>query len=205
MAEVFQTFTVYAQTHIELAPYCIFGLLLLAGFNVPVSEDAMLFLSAILAKQNPHLVYHFFIAVYAGAYISDLICYALGRFLGPKLKNIKWFSSMINDQQIAKMNNYYNRYGIWTLVLGRFIPFGVRNLLFLTAGMAKMNAIKFSLSDLVAATISCSLFFYLYFTYGEAVIELVKKGNYVIFAIALIGVIFFLVNRKRKSYRGKTS
>ena len=52
MEELLTQFEQFAQTHIHLAPFAIFGLLLLAGLNIPVSEDAMLFLSAILATQH---------------------------------------------------------------------------------------------------------------------------------------------------------
>jgi len=58
----------YIQNHIEYAPIIIFSALLLAGLNIPVSEDGMLFISASLAAKNPHMLANLFIAVYLGAY-----------------------------------------------------------------------------------------------------------------------------------------
>ena len=82
----------------------------------------------------------------------------------------------------------------------RFIPFGVRNGLFLTAGLTKMNFIKFALADLAACTISCTLFFNLYYKFGESVIEYVKKGNIVLFSFFLIGILtYFLKKKKHRS------
>ena len=46
----------YAQQNADIAPWLIFGLLLLAGLNIPVSEDGMLFVSALLATQRPDLL-----------------------------------------------------------------------------------------------------------------------------------------------------
>jgi membrane protein DedA with SNARE-associated domain len=89
-----------------------------------------------------------------------------------------------------------------TLIVGRFIPFGVRNALFITAGLGKMNAIKFAVSDFIACTISCTFFFWLYFTYGESVIDIVKRGNiilFTIFAAALAGWFVHKKIRERKS------
>lgn len=189
----------YIYANANNAPYIIFGLLLLAGFNIPVSEDIMLFTSALLAVKNPDLLYPLFFAVFAGAYISDVICYGfMGRFLGEKIFKIKFFKSMAPPEKIEQVNKFYAKYGIITLILGRFIPFGVRNALFLTAGLGKMNAVKFCVADFIACTISCLSFFALYYTFGESVIEYVKKFNVIIFSVAIIvGLIFFLKNRKK--------
>lgn len=186
--------------NVAMAPYMIFGLLFLAGFNIPVSEDVMLFVSAILAAKNPEYTIALFSAVFAGAYISDLICYAfMGRFLGNKIFKIKFFASMASPEKIQKVTNFYEKYGILTLLVGRFIPFGVRNALFLTAGLGKMNALKFAISDLIACTISCVSFFSLYYYFGETVIEYVKKGNIILFSVAcVIVVVLFLKKRRAK-------
>jgi len=188
----------YIQANVHIAPWLIFGLLLLAGFNIPISEDGMLFISALLAAKNPDYLVPLFLGVYAGAYFSDLICYSLGRFLGPKLFEFKLFKNMVSKERVSKIHNFYEKYGIATLIIGRFIPFGVRNGLFLTAGFGKMNFVKFALSDLLAATISCTVYFTLYYKMGDAVIEAVKKGNIFLFSLALIVVIVFLVKKKKK-------
>lgn len=186
------------QQNVEFAPWIIFFALLFAGLNLPVSEDVMLFISALLAARNPEYATSLFIGVYAGAYFSDLISYTLGRFLGPKLWNIKFFAKMVSQEQVSKIHSFYDKYGVLTLILGRFIPFGVRNGLFLTAGLGRMNFIRFALSDLLACSISCSAFFALYYFMGETVIEYVKKGNIILFSIAIIAASFFFFKRKKK-------
>lgn len=189
---------IYVQNHIEYAPYIIFGLLLLAGFNIPVSEDGMLFISALIASHNPAYLPHLFIAVFMGAYLSDLICYGLGRIVGPKLLHIRFFSSIATQERIDKIHDYYQRYGVITLIFGRFVPFGVRNGLFLTAGLGQMNLIKFALSDLVACTISTTTFFTLYYNYGDKVIDAIQKTNAVIF-VAALGIAAYFYFRRNKT------
>lgn len=189
---------IFIQSNVQYAHWIIFGSLLLAGLNIPVSEDAMLFISALLASKNPELKYQLFFGVFAGAYLSDVICYWLGRTLGPKIWNIKFFSKMISPEKVEKLSSFYKKFGVTTLLIGRFIPFGVRNGLFLTAGLSKMNFFKFALSDLIACTISCTLFFNLYFNYGEVVIEYVKKGNIILFStLLLIATIWFIFKKKK--------
>jgi membrane protein DedA with SNARE-associated domain len=186
------------QANIEFAPWIIFGMLLLAGFNIPVSEDGMIFISAVLASTHPGTRLSFFLAVYAGAYFSDLICYWLGRLLGPKLFKIRLFANMASPEKIEKVGTYFERYGILTLIVGRFIPFGVRNAMFLTAGLSKMDFVKFALADLLACTISVATYFYLYYQYGEAVIDSIKEANIVIFVIALLAAAGYWVYRRQQ-------
>ena len=188
----------FIQSNVAMAPWLIFGLLLLAGFNLPVSEDAMIFISAVIAKQNPELTIPLFLAVYLGAYFSELICFALGWFLGPKILKVKMFSNIVTAKRRVKIHSYYEKYGIITLILGRFIPFGVRNGLFLTAGLGKMNPLKFCLSDLLACTISCLIFFTLYYQFGTQVVDYVKKGNLFIFGTAAVVILILLFLKKKK-------
>ena len=199
--EMLQDF-IYANA--TMAPFIIFGVLLLAGFNLPVSEDLMLFLSGILAAKNPELKYQLFTGVFLGAYFSDLICYSvMGRYLGQKIFKIKFFASMVSQEKIDRVTSFYEKYGIATLIVGRFIPFGVRNALFFTAGLGKMNALKFAISDFIACIISCVSFFYLYFTFGETVIAYVKKGNMVIFSVFALAVVGFFVKKKMDERKAK--
>jgi len=189
----------FIQENAANAHFIIFGLLLLAGFNIPVSEDGMLFISALIATKYPQNFYLLFFGVYLGAYLSDLICYGLGRKLGPQIWKIKFFAKMVSPEKVEQLSGFYEKYGVFTLIFGRFIPFGIRNGLFLTAGLSKMNFIKFALSDLIACTISCTLFFNLYYRFGETVIEYVKKGNIVLFSVFLLGVLIYFIKKKKAS------
>ena len=181
----------FIQSNVQYAPYIIFGLLLLAGFNLPVSEDVMLFISATLAASYPDNLIPLFIGVFLGAFFSDLICFTIGRIFGATLFEKDGFlTRFISQEKIRKIEVFYDKHGIITLILGRFIPFGVRNGLFLAAGIGKMSYLKFSLSDLLACTISSVFFFTLYYKVGKPVLEYVQKGNIVIFSIAVVVVLF---------------
>ena len=189
----------YIHQYMEYSPFIIFFALCLAGLNLPVSEDLMLFISAILASQRPDYLVPLFVAVYSGAYVSDLIAYGLGRVLGDQLEKFRFLKKMASPDKINKIKSFYDTYGMITLIIGRFIPFGVRNALFITAGISKMNFIKFALADLLAATMTTVSFFYLYHTYGESIIHLVKKANIVFAIIVFISILICWRVYKKKS------
>ena len=198
----------FIHAHVAEAPYLIFGLLLLAGFGLPISEDVMLLASALLAAKNPDQLAPLFTGVFLGAWFSDLICYAfLGRYLGNKVFQIKFFSKLVNQKHIQKVGQFYQQYGVVVLLVGRFIPFGVRNALFFTAGLSKMNAWKFALADLLACLLSCSTYFTLYYTFGERAVDAVQKGNRVLLLLLPLALLvwWFYYRRARMHQVSATS
>ena len=188
----------FIQQNVQYAPYIVFGALLLAGLNIPVSEDAMLFVCGVLAAKYPDMLISLFVAVYFGAYFSDLICFGLGKFLKDRIWNVKLFARFVSRDKINQVTSFYERYGVRTLIFGRFVPFGVRNALFLSAGIGDMATRYFALADLLAVTISVSIYFWLYYTFGEAVLNAIAQANVVIFAI-FIGVVGIVLMRKKRA------
>lgn len=202
MEEVIHQSLEFANTHIALAPWIIFGLLLLAGLNIPISEDLMNFTTGFLASQNPDYLYQLYFALVMGAYWSDVIAYSLGRFVGPSLFRIKWFSKMVTPDRLDQINHFFNRYGMITLILGRFVP-GIRNPLFMSCGLSRMNMPKFMIADFIAALLSVSCYFYLYYTFGEAIKESVQRANIAILIVAAVVVTILFVRKKVKDKRLK--
>lgn len=196
--------------HAPYAHWIIFSALMLAGINVPISEDLMIIFSAIIAATIvPENTFKLFTAVFLGCYISDWVCYWIGRKLGPKLWNIRWFAKTFDQKRLSQIQNYYEKYGFKTLLFGRFIPFGVRNGLFLAAGLGKMHFGKFLLSDGIACLCSNTTLFLLAY-YGsrnyEALIASLKTFNLFLFGafvVSLIGLIWYKKRKKLQTLREK--
>lgn len=187
--------------HAQYAHWIVFGALMLAGINVPISEDLMIIFSAVLAATViPENTYKLFLGVFLGAYLSDWVCYWIGRHFGPKLWTIRWFAKTFDPQKIDQLQRYYEKYGFLTLLIGRFIPFGVRNALFLTAGLGKMHFGKFLLSDGIACILSNTILFYLAYTVGknyEVLLSSLKTFNLFLFSFFSLLVLVLLWVRKR--------
>ena len=199
--ELIESVRQFAMANVHIAPLVIFGILLLAGFNLPISEDLMVFISAILAVQNPQYTVFLFIGVFLGAYGSDVISYWLGRLLGPSLFRIKLFNRVVKKEKLHKMALFFNKYGMAVLIVGRLIPFGVRNAMFITAGLGKSHFGKFAVADLFASLITVSCYFTLFYQFGEQMIAIVKKSNIVIFGLFIASCLGFYVHKKWQSRR----
>lgn len=187
----------YIQQNIAMAPFVIFFLFCLAGVNVPISEDGLIFAAAVLASKNPEHSIPIFSSVIVGAYVSDIFAYWVGRLLGPKLFEIKFFSKMVTRERFDKVSRFYARFGITTLIIGRFIPFGVRNALYMTAGIGRMRMPIFLVANIIAVSMTCSTYFYLYYRYGEDVIKQVQRFGVTAFLLAVFALLIYLWRKYR--------
>lgn len=195
----------FIQDNLTYAPIVIFLLLCLAGFNLPVSEDALLFFAGVLASQNPEHTIPLFLGIFLGAFVSDIIAYWVGRLAGPRLYDLPVISRFVNPERVDKVKRFYIRYGVVTLIVGRFIPFGVRNALFMTAGLVRMNHLVYVCVDFVVCLLSCSIYFTLYYRYGEDVIDITRRFAFVILSAFVVAVVGYLVHRKRRKQQQKHS
>ncbi len=154
--------------HGEQAHWLIFAGAILAGLSIPVSIDLLVMASGILAATVvPHHTIHLFLAIFLGCYCSAAIAYWIGRLGGKKLLKFAWFAKILTPERLKKIQQFYQKHGLITLILGRFIPFGVRNGIFLTIGASSFSFLKFLLWDLLAVFIWSTSCFYLFYKVGE--------------------------------------
>lgn len=189
------------------AHWIIFGLLMLAGLNVPISEDVLLLMGGVIANTCiPEHAVNLFIWVYLGCWFSAWEAYWIGRMLGPKLYDIKWFSRILNPSRIERLHYYYEKFGIFTFIVGRFIPGGVRNALFMSSGLGKMPFNKFIGRDGFACLISSVTIFTLGYKFAEnykSIIFYFKTYNLMIlgFLILILFLISSIVAYKKYYYK----
>ncbi len=191
--------------HADHAHFWVFGCAILAGCNIPVSIDLLILLSAFLAAVViPEHLWHLLLSVWIGCYLSAWCSYGMGRFLGRHLERFKWFRKILPKEKIEKIRNFYGRYGLWTLVFGRFIPFGVRNCIFMTTGMSRVRFFKFITMDALACSLwvltTFSIFYHLSHHY-ELIWKYLKAFNAIIFVAFGVTVISLLWYKRRKRSR----
>jgi membrane protein DedA with SNARE-associated domain len=193
----------FVLDHAQYAQWYIFAILVIGGFNLPTSEELWITLSAVLAATVvPENTYKLFAAVFLGAYTSDSITYWIGRILGPKLWNIRWFAKAISRRKINKVQKYFDKYGFFTLLVGRFIPFGGRNCLYTAAGLGKMHYGKFLLADGIACfntnIIIFSLAYHLAGNY-QALLSSIQSFNIFLGSAFLVAIIAYIWYKRKKT------
>jgi len=180
---MFHTIAGWIGHYISYFPLVIFISLFLGGFNLPISEDIIVITAALLCKQEKASIPAFYAALYFGAVLSDCLVYFWGWLLGRGRISGRFFSKLITEQRIRRISAALNRHGFLTFFFGRFIPFGVRNVIAMTSGFVGFHFYKFAVFDAIAAACNISALFWLVYFLG-------KQGGHV---MKIIGIVLLLV------------
>lgn len=195
--------------HASNAHWYIFTAIILAGFNLPFSADVLILIAAVLAATIvPENTIILFVSSLAGCYFSAMCAFWLGRIAGTRLIQMKFFSKLFNPQRMDKINYFYKMHGFLCLVIGRFIPFGVRNCIFMSAGMSRLQFGKFILMDAFACTLWCTVVFSAFYLLGQnfnVLWDYLKTFNLLIFTAFSVTVIGAIWYKSRKKQRQQTS
>jgi membrane protein DedA with SNARE-associated domain len=182
--------------HIAFFPALAFAALLLAGLNVPISEDLVIIAGAMLSREAPDRLAANVAGLYAGVLLSDILSYWLGRGVRQGVKMAQRIEKAIPVAALDKMHRLIDRFGILTFIVCRFIPFGVRNTLFISSGLFGLSFKKFLLFDIIASVISVSTLFSLVYRYGDIIEKPFRAvGGWLfagILAAALAGALLLL-------------
>jgi membrane-associated protein len=111
------------------------------GFFLP--GDSMLVVSGLMARTVPDKLNIFLvmIAFFAGSVIGDNTGYWTGRLMGKKLFS-REDSRVFKPSRVAKAHAFFEKYGVKTVVLARFVPI-VRTFAPIVVGAAEMPYSRF--------------------------------------------------------------
>ncbi|PIO83172.1 cytochrome O ubiquinol oxidase [Loigolactobacillus backii] len=107
--------------------------------------DSLLFAASALAANSAyHLnIWLLFATFFAAAVLGDTLNYEIGRLLGTKAANYRWFNRFIDKQKMAQAEQFFNRHGGKAIAIARFMPI-VRTFIPFISGGSHMNYRKFS-------------------------------------------------------------
>ena len=146
-----------------------------------------------------------------GASINYVVAYYVGRPVIYRFANSKWGKMcLLNQEKVEKSEKYFDDHGIVATLTGRLIP-GIRHLISIPAGLAKMNYWKFFFFFSIGAgawhAILAGLGWYLHSIVPEdqlndKITEYADYIKYAIIALVLLAVAYFTLKyylKRRKS------
>jgi membrane protein DedA with SNARE-associated domain len=199
----------WISQYTEFYPLVAIILLLLASLSIPLSEDLIIITGALLCRGDPSMLIPTFAALYCGVIMSDYIPYTMGKYIRKGTLKSNFFTRLFSQRRLDKMHHYLEKFGIFTFIVCRFIPFGVRNTLFMSSGFFGLRLRRFAVFDLTAATINVSTLFFLVYHFGEAIEKPFQVVGKILFVLVLSAFIFIAVRIirrmifKRKNARNK--
>jgi membrane protein DedA with SNARE-associated domain len=121
------------------------GMLIESTFIPLPSETILIPAGALVAQGKMSFLIVFLVAV-AGSLVGALINYSLALFLGRPIAElfIRKYGKVffLSNKKLNKVDKYFENHGQVTTFIGRLIP-GVRHLISIPAGFAKMNLTRF--------------------------------------------------------------
>ena len=139
--------------------------------------------------------------VIVAAILGDTVNYAVGRYIGPRAfdkPDSRWFK----QAHLRRTQEFYERYGGVTIIIGRFVPI-VRTFAPFLAGVAGMTYRRFLSYNVVGAVAWISSLVYAGYVFGN--IPWVKQNlTLIVLAIVAISLLpavstFIQERRRRKA------
>jgi len=142
-----------------------------------------------------------------GASINYFVALYVGRPVIYRFANSKWGKMcLLNEEKVQKSERYFDEHGIVATLTGRLIP-GIRHLISIPAGLARMNYWKFLLYTTIGAgawhTILAAMGWYLHSFIPEDELEatIERYNHYIVLAIVgivALAIVYFVVTKKKK-------
>lgn len=110
----------------------------------PIPSEVVLPLAGFLSERGDMNIVFVLITATLGAYLGGLILYGLGHKIGEE-RTIRLLAKLplVDREDFEKASGWFHRHGKSAVFFGRLLP-GVRSLISLPAGAAKMNFLVFS-------------------------------------------------------------
>lgn len=189
----------------------IFFLMMLESTVIPVPSELVVSPAAYHAAGGNLNIWLVILFSTLGADLGATINYVAGKYLGRpiiyRFANSKWgHMCLLNQEKVEKSEQYFDNHGMVATITGRLIP-GIRHLISIPAGLARMNFWNFLLFTTIGAgawnCILAALGWYLYSVVPESQLndKIEEYGEYIkyaIIAIVLLAIVYFFVKSRLK-------
>lgn len=192
----------------------ILFLMMLESTVVPVPSEFVVTPAAYHAATGQLDLWLVILAATVGADLGATINYVVALYVGRpviyRFANSRWGKMcLLSQEKVEKSERYFDDHGIVATLTGRLIP-GIRHLISIPAGLARMNYWKFLLYTTIGAgawhTVLAALGWYLHAIVPEEQLndKIAEYAHYiklVILALVIAAIVWFVVMhyvRKRK-------
>lgn len=148
-----------------------------------------------------------------GALIGAYINYFLSRFLGRPI--VYWFADsklghllLLNSEKVKKAEDYFIEHGNSSTFIGRLVP-GIRQLISIPAGLAKMNIGAFTLYTILGSgswNIILAILGYVAHGKQDLINQYSHELSYILLGLGILFIIYLVyTGLKKKKNRGQVS
>lgn len=122
----------------------LLALMLAENLFPPIPSEVVLPLAGFFVSRGELLYAWALIVATAGSLLGALLLYALGRWGGRPLVLRYGHLLRVNEAELDRADDWFDRYGEWVVFFGRMAP-GIRSVVSIPAGISEMPLGRFSL------------------------------------------------------------
>ena len=189
----------------------IFFLMMLESTVIPVPSEFVVTPAAYHAASGQLNVWLVILAATIGADLGATINYVVALYVGRpviyRFANSRWGRMcLLNQEKVEKSERYFDEHGIVATLTGRLIP-GIRHLISIPAGLARMHYGKFLLYTTIGAgcwhAILAGLGWYLHAIVPEEQLndKIAEYADYiklVILGLVALAIVYFVAKTMMK-------
>ena len=170
--------------------------------------DSLLFLSGTVAAASGVDVHLLVLTLFAAAVLGDSVNYSVGRYIGPKAFHRPQDTRLgrwLKPQYLERTHRFYEKYGGFTIIIGRFVPI-VRTFAPFLAGVGAMTYRKFIAFNLIGGAAWVTSLVYAGYLFGN--IPWVKNNlAFIVLGIVVVSLMPPVIHwlRERRNRNGPTS
>jgi membrane protein DedA with SNARE-associated domain len=178
----------------------IFIMMAIESSFIPFPSEIVLVPAGYLASKGEMSITYIMMSALSGSMVGAFVNYYLAFTLGRKflLRYGKYF--FISPEALQKMEHFFKKHGHISTFTGRLIP-GIRQLISIPAGLAKMNILEFSVFTMLGAGIWALILTLLGYYIGEneaLIKEYLREITIAVVALlAVVGLIYFRYQKKK--------
>jgi membrane protein DedA with SNARE-associated domain len=175
----------------------VFFLLFLGAFGPSPPEEVILLIGGFLVFKGVARFPFMVGAELLGIVISDSILYGFGRLFGKGLERRRFLRKIFPPKKVEKISAKFHQNKYRLIVLARYL-YGLRPVVFFTAGASGMKLGPFVLCDLGASLVNCVVWTSLGLLFGgriEDAIRFSRQWEVILLGVALTLILYFVVER----------
>jgi membrane protein DedA with SNARE-associated domain len=181
--------------------FAIFGLLMLGIVGPLIPDETILVFAGIFARQGKLDYLAVLAAGYGGSLCGITLSYLVGRRGLTYLIDRVPFMGKHSAKYLARVNDWFSRYGHWTLFFGYFVV-GVRHFTAVVAGTSRMRLTHFAIYAYTGGLIWVVCFVSLGYFLGDQWERIGHRLNGAVIAIVIAivaGAVFWMWWKRRKA------
>lgn len=178
----------------------IFVLMTIESSFIPFPSEIVLIPAGYLASKGEMHIGMIMLSALGGSMAGAFVNYYLALLLGRKMlsKYGKYF--FIKENALQKMDDYFEKHGHISTFIGRLLP-GIRQLISIPAGLARMNLAVFSIYTALGASLWAFILVMLGYTIGEnqeLLDAYLKQITFVVVVILVLLALWYIRYQKNK-------